>query len=173
MNLPSNAVRAAAGATPNIKLEFLYLDLSVCGRCQGTGRSLEQALRAARDALAAMDVGVDVDSVHVANADIAKAVGLVVSPTIRIDGRDIQPDVLQSPCADCGDQCGCDGGCTNCRKWRWRDREYTAAPPGLIVEALMAAAVARNAPFRAPQAVEPFAAPTQQTACCRAAQEQG
>jgi hypothetical protein len=173
MNQPTDAVRDDAGATPNIKLEFLYLDLSVCGRCQGTGRSLEQALRAARDALAAMGIGVDVDSVHVANADIAKAVGLVVSPTIRIDGRDIQPDVLQSPCADCGDLCGCDGGCTNCRKWRWRDREYTAAPPGLIVEALMAAAVARNAPFRGSQTVEPFATPAQQTGLRSSAQEQG
>jgi hypothetical protein len=172
MNLPSDPVRGAAGAAPSIKLEFLYLDLSVCGRCQGTGRSLKQALRAARDALAAMDVGVEVDSIHVANADIAKAVGLVVSPTIRIDGRDIQPNVLQSPCADCGDRCGCDGGC-NCRKWRWRDREYAAAPPGLIVEALMAAAVARNASFRGSQTVEPFATPAQQTACCHSAQEQG
>jgi hypothetical protein len=144
---------------------------------------LEEALGAAQDALAALNVAVELRKLHVASSEIAKEVGLVASPTIRIDGRDIQPEVLQSPCTDCGELCGCDGGCVNCRKWRWRGREYAAAPAGLIVEALMAAAIA-SAPTAAsmearasdlPENLERFfnGREEQKNSCCEAGTGEG
>jgi hypothetical protein len=178
--LPMNAVPKPAR---RIKLEFLYLDLTSCGRCQGTEQTLDEALRAAQDALDALNVTVDLRKLHVANSDVARDVGLVASPTIRIDGRDIQPEVLQSPCTDCGALCGCDGGCVSCRKWRWRGAEYAAAPAGLIVEALMAAAIA-SAPTAVPtdgragglpENIERFftGREAQKNPCCQAGEGEG
>lgn len=70
------------------------------------------------------------------------------SPTIRVNGHDIADAVHESPCADCGDLCGCGEG-TACRVWPYAGQEYTEAPVGLIVEAILNAATG-EAPPEAP-----------------------
>lgn len=142
MSTPTRVASADATEQLQLNVEFLYLDLSACGRCQGTEHTLDQALLAVTAVLTALNISVNVAKVHVTSEAQAEVVGLIASPTIRINGIDIQPGILQSPCEDCGNLCGCAGGCVNCRKWHWQGRDHTAAPIGLIVEAIMAAALA-------------------------------
>lgn len=134
-------------ATPQqeVRIDFLYLDLGQCGRCRNSRTALEAALEATHPALAAMGRSVVVRDTHVTSLDQARRENFVASPTIRIDGRDIQPEALTSRCRECGDLCDCADG-VDCREWAWDGAHHTAAPVALIVERIMAAALKGPAP---------------------------
>lgn len=123
-----------------VTVDFLYLDNESCDRCRGTETALEVALERIEPILGALDVGITVRDIHVSTLEVAEATQLAVSPTIRIDGRDIQPDYMQDICEACGDRCGCEGE-VDCRLWRYRGEEHTTAPVELLVEALLQAVV--------------------------------
>ncbi|MCG0278446.1 MAG: DUF2703 domain-containing protein, partial [Thermanaeromonas sp.] len=105
-----------------------------CTRCRGTARNLEEALKEVAGVLEATGVEVNLKKIHVRTEEEALAWGLVSSPTIRINGRDIQLDVRESLCESCGDLCGED---VDCRVWVYQGREYTVAPKGMIIEAIL------------------------------------
>jgi hypothetical protein len=126
-----------------LEIDFLYLDDTTCGRCRGTGAALDRAVAAAAPALAAMGLTPAVTRRHVRSAEEAAALGFVASPSVRVDGRDIQPDIALSPCRECGDLCGCPGE-VDCRVWRWRGTESTEAPVDLLIAAILAAALDRS-----------------------------
>ena len=136
----SEQTRAAAptdaSEARNLEVEFLYLDLSICGRCNGTEKALDEAVAEVLPILETTGVGLHLKKVHVESEQQARDLDFVISPTIRIDGRDIQPEIEESLCGDCGDLCGdsCD-----CRVWRYRGETYTAPPKALIVEAILRA----------------------------------
>ena len=124
-----------------ITVDFLYLDNESCDRCMGTENALETALERVEPILAALDVGITVREIHVSTLEAAEATQLAVSPTIRIDGRDIQPDYLENTCESCGDLCECEGD-VDCRLWQYRGKEHSTAPVGLLVESLVHAVAA-------------------------------
>jgi hypothetical protein len=132
-----------------ITVDFLYLDDQTCERCLGTGAALETALDRVEPILDAMDVGIALRDVHVSTLAAAEATRLAVSPTVRIDGRDVQPDYVENACESCGDLCGCVGDVT-CRLWRYRGEEHATAPVDLLVEALVRAVAATGARFDRP-----------------------
>lgn len=117
-----------------LTIEFLYLDLDACTRCRGTGRNLEEALNEVAQILQATGVQVNLQKIHVQSEEQALALGFVSSPTIRINGRDIQLDVRESLCESCGDLCGED---VDCRVWVYQGKEYSVAPKGMIIEAIL------------------------------------
>jgi hypothetical protein len=121
----------------DVTVEFLYLDREACERCRKTEAAVEAALSAVRPALALAGARVVLDRRHVDSVATARAVDLAVSPTVRVDGRDVQPDFETA-------DCGC-GGATSipCRVWRYRGRTYDAAPPGLLADAILRAASGR------------------------------
>ena len=123
-----------------VTVDFLYLDDESCDRCVGTEEALETALDRVEPILRSLDTGLTVRDIHAETLEDAEATRLAVSPTIRIDGRDIQPDFRQNTCVACGDLCTCEGD-VDCRIWHYRGDEYTAAPVDLIVEALLRAIV--------------------------------
>ena len=125
-----------------IQVEFLYLDLEVCGRCRGTDTALREALSVTRSSLEAMGLSVELDTKHITTAEDARSEGLMASPTVRVDGRDIQPEAHQNRCQECGDLCECNEG-VDCRIWAWRGKTFTTAPVAMIVEALLCAALTR------------------------------
>jgi hypothetical protein len=136
----SNQVLTAPHATRNgsaeITIDFMFLDLTSCTRCVGTDRNLETALDTVRDVLEATGAVVQVRKTLVETADQASELRFVSSPTIRINGRDLAFELKESPC-------GCDA-CTDghgesiaCRVWTYRGEEYTEAPVGLIVDAVL------------------------------------
>ncbi len=142
-----------APRTQTVEVDFLYLDLTACSRCVGSDESLRAALDLVRPALAAMGVAVALRKTLVASEGHARAVRFVSSPTIRVDGWDIAGTLRESACADCGDLCGCDGE-TACRVWTYNGREYTEAPIGLLVEAILGAVYGATTP--AAQAARPY-----------------
>ena len=104
----------------------------------GTEDALQAALERIEPILESLDVGITVRDIHVSTLDAAEATQLAVSPTIRINGRDIQPDYIENTCDSCGDLCACEGD-VDCRLWRYRGKEHSTAPIGLIVESLVQA----------------------------------
>lgn len=75
-----------------------------------------------------------VRKIHVQSEKQARQLGFISSPTIRINGRDIQLDVKESLCESCGDLCGED---VNCRVWVYQGKEYTAPPKAMIIDAVL------------------------------------
>lgn len=124
----------AQGKKGGIVIDFLYLDLSVCTRCQGTDQSLEDALAEVSGLLGAAGAEVTVNKINVTSEELAIRHRFVSSPTIRVNGRDIQMEVKESLCESCGDLCGED---VDCRVWVYQGNEYTVPPKAMIIEAIL------------------------------------
>ena len=124
----------AADKKRRIVIDFLYLDLSVCTRCQGTDASLDEALAEVSKVLEATGVEVVVNKINVDTEELALQHRFVSSPTIRVNGRDIQMEVKESLCESCGDLCGDE---VDCRVWVYQGQEYTVPPRAMIIEAIL------------------------------------
>jgi glutaredoxin len=122
------------GISRIVNVDFLYLDLSQCGWCQGTESNLDQAIAKVSDVLQATGVELKLNKVHVANEEQAQSLGFTTSPTIRVNGRDIQLDYKEAKCTACSDLCGDD---VECRAWMYQGEQYTAPPEGMIIEAIL------------------------------------
>lgn len=117
-----------------IDIEFMYLDLDECTRCKGTQNSLEEAIAEVSRVLEAAGREIIVHKVHVQSEEQARELGFVSSPTIRVNGKDIQSDIKESFCESCGDICGDE---VDCRVWVYRGKEYTVPPKAMIIDAIL------------------------------------
>jgi hypothetical protein len=145
---PSNPSGTRPASVPrDIGVELLALDLTACTRCVGSLASIEAAVAALRPVLEATGARVTVSQRIVESEEEARRLRFVSSPTIRVNGRDIAPEVLETPCQSCTDLCGCAGG-TSCRVWRYQGGEYQEAPAGLIMEAVLREVLADDRPDR-------------------------
>ena len=117
-----------------ITIDFLYLDLSVCTRCQGTDTVLDEALAEVSKVLQATGAEVILSKINVNSEELAVAYKFISSPTIRVNGHDIQMEVKESLCESCGDLCGDE---VDCRIWVYHGKEYTVPPKGMIIEAIL------------------------------------
>ena len=117
-----------------ITIDFLYLDLSVCTRCQGTDTVLDEALTEVSNVLQATGAEVVLNKINVISEELAVAYKFISSPTIRVNGHDIQMEVRESLCESCGDLCGDE---VDCRVWVYQGKEYTVPPKGMIIEAIL------------------------------------
>jgi len=127
----------AALPSQTVEVDFLYLDLTTCSRCRGSEATLDAALEITRPALEAVGASVEVRKTLVETEEQARALGFASSPTIRVNGRDIAGELIESSCSECGELCGCEGE-VDCRVWDYRGERHTEAPTGLIVEAILA-----------------------------------
>jgi hypothetical protein len=127
-----NAAPRPSEVRRTVVIDFLFLDLSTCVRCTGTDANIETALAAVEGVLRATGARAELRRIHVRSLEQARQLRFVSSPTIRVNGRDIAPEALESECGE--DACGCGP----CRVWRYAGREYTEAPVGLIVDAVLA-----------------------------------
>ena len=119
-----------------VVIDFLYLDLSVCKWCQGTDKSLEEALNDISNVLQASGIEVVVNKINVTSQELAIKHKFISSPTIRVNGRDIQMEVREKLCDSCGDLCGDN---VDCRVWVYNGEEYTIPPKALIIEGILKA----------------------------------
>ena len=129
--------KSAAQTRWTVEVDFLYLDLTTCSRCRGSGATLDAAVEITRPVLESVGASVEVSKTLVETEEQARALGFVSSPTIRVNGRDVAGELIESSCSECGELCGCDGG-IDCRVWNYRGERHTEAPTGLIVEAILA-----------------------------------
>jgi len=117
-----------------IIIDFLYLDLDVCTRCQGTYDSLEDAITDVVKILKLTGVEVIINKVHINSVEKAIQNKFISSPTIRVNGKDIQLEVKETQCESCGDLCGDE---VDCRVWLYEDKEYTVPPKAMIIDAIL------------------------------------
>ncbi len=110
-----------------LQIDLIYLDLSVCERYQGADASVEEAVSEVASVLKATGTEVVVNKIWVQSEEQARDLGFISSPTIRVNGQDIQMDVRESLCESCGDLCGTE---VDCRVWKWNGQEYTVPPRG-------------------------------------------
>lgn len=125
---------SSRSAKKRVEIDFLYLDLSICTRCQGTDQSLDDALSEVGKVLEASGSEVVVNKINVTSEELAMKHRFVSSPTIRVNGRDIQMEVKESLCESCGDLCGDE---VDCRAWVYQGEEYTVPPKAMIVEGIL------------------------------------
>jgi len=118
----------------HIVIDFLYLDLSVCTRCQGTDTSLDEAINEVSRILEMTGTEVVVNKINVTSEELAIAHKFISSPTIRVNGHDIQINVKESLCEYCGDLCGDE---VDCRVWVYQGKEYSVPPKAMIIEAIL------------------------------------
>lgn len=117
-------------------IDFLFLDLSVCGRCQGAEKNLEEALSEVSGVLEAAGFAVVINKINITSPELAEEYHFVSSPTIRINGLDLDLEFHESTCQECGDLCGDD---VDCRVWVYEGTEYTEPPKALIINAILKA----------------------------------
>lgn len=119
-----------------INIDFLYLDLSVCERCQDTETILEEAVESVKTVLELTGINVHLSKVNVNSEELAIQHRFISSPTIRINGHDIQLEVKENACDSCAELCGSD---VDCRVWVYKEQEYTSPPKPMIIEAILKA----------------------------------
>jgi glutaredoxin len=117
-----------------VVIDFLYLDLSTCTWCQGTEKSLEDALDEVSNVLKASEIEVVLNKINVISEELAIKHKFISSPTIRVNGNDIQMDIKERKCESCGDLCG---DSVDCRVWEFNGEEYTVPPKALIIEGIL------------------------------------
>ena len=132
----TEATASTVAVSKHLNVEFLYLDLNVCTRCQQSEASLDEAIADVEHVLKAAGIEVTVQKIQVQSEDQARQLGFVTSPTIRLNGRDIQLDFKESAC----DSCSClSGEETACRTWTYQGQEYTAPPKAMVIETILKA----------------------------------
>ena len=119
-----------------LDIDFLYLDLSTCTRCQGTDSTLSESVEEVCRVLEATGTQVNLHKIHVKSEAQAAELGFIVSPTIRVNGKDIQMGFKESRCESCGTLCDCEEG-VSCREWEYQGQWYVVPPKGLIIEAIL------------------------------------
>jgi len=119
-----------------LKIDFLYLDLSVCSRCQSTESTLEISLKEIKDVLISANYEVVLNKIHIKSLEDAIKYEFESSPTIRVNGKDVISKTLESNCKDCGDLCGSD---IDCRDWEFQGVRYTEPPKAMLMNAIFKA----------------------------------
>lgn len=115
-------------------IEFMYIDLQVCVRCMGTETVLQEAIAEVTSVLKAAGYEIEVRKILITSEKQAETLNFISSPTIRINGQDIQLNAKESLCKSCGDVAGED---IDCRVWSWQGKEYSQPPKAMLVDALL------------------------------------
>ena len=115
-------------------IDFLYLDLSTCQRCQSTELSLLSALDELSDQLRQEGFTITLNKVNIVNASLAIKHRFVSSPTIRVNGKDIAEELVETLCEDCGTLCGDQ---VNCRMWSYQGQTFSSPPVNMVKEAVL------------------------------------
>ena len=131
----ANAARADRRV---LNVELLVIDLETCQRCVPTGHQLRAAIDLLDPVAEALGIELRHHEIVVQTSAEAKKKALLSSPTIRLNGHDIDQDIRESECESCGDLTE-NNTTIDCREWHYRGRLYPAAPVPLLVEAIMGA----------------------------------
>ncbi len=79
-------------------------------------------------------VEIVVNKIHINSREKAIQHEFLTSPTIRVNGRDIQMEFKESLCESCGDLCDYE---VDCRVWIYKGKEYNVPPKAMIVDAIL------------------------------------
>ncbi len=129
-------------------IDFLYVDLSECERCQSSDVALDEAIREMREQVHSKAITtITINKTKITSDEQARKYDVVRSPTLRIDGKDIEEiinneyDIKDNYCPSCEDVTGPEcyevtGGNNNCRVFEYNGEEYENIPVLMIKEAI-------------------------------------
>lgn len=117
-----------------LEIAFLYLDLEVCSPCRSTETNIEEALNEVAGILKSTGVEVVVKRTHIQSLEQAVELGFLASPTLRINGKDLQLNFKENYCATCSQV---SGARTDCRVFLYQGQAYSAPPKAMIIEAVL------------------------------------
>ena len=161
---PSQGV-AMPDTTPTsvpVVLELFALDDESCAPCRSARSSLRAAAQILSQTLDGQGYVVATRVVVLQSADHARALRVVSSPTVRVNGHDVALAVEEQTCSTCSTLAGTS---IECRTYEWDGRRFDHPPVPLIVDAVhrhLAAGASRAAiapevePAGAPSSVERF-----------------
>lgn len=144
-----------------ITIDFLYLDLSICERCQGTETNLEAAINEVSTVLKAAGYDIVMNKINITSKEMAIKYMFISSPTIRVNGHDIEVEIKETACKDCGDLCG---DSVECRVWIYNGEVFNEPPKELIINAILKEVYSgyksinlqKNGAYKLPQNLENF-----------------
>ncbi|MGM0379587.1 MAG: DUF2703 domain-containing protein [Bacillota bacterium] len=117
-----------------INIKFLYLDLSVCERCKGTDKVIKEVIELLNPVLKMTNRKIKLEKINIKNKEMAKTHKFYSSPTIKVNGIDIQKNINENDCKDCGDLCG---ESVDCRTWSYKGKNYNSPPKALIIDSIL------------------------------------
>lgn len=127
---------ALSKARRSIRIDLFAIDLSSCARCVPTADILEEAIAVLKPAADILGIDIIYEARVVETREEALATGLVSSPTILINGRDVAGELRESVCESCGDIAGGEGP-VDCREWLYKGETHCTPPEAMLVEAIM------------------------------------
>lgn len=119
-----------------VLVEYLYLDLQVCGRCIGTEEVLDEVLSKLDPVLQLAGYALDYRKIKMETVDLARQYRFESSPTIRVNGRDICFNVQENPCNCCS---AISGSIVDCRIFEYEGQSYEVPPQEMLAEAILKA----------------------------------
>lgn len=119
-----------------LKVDFLYLDLTVCERCQGTDTTLTEALNDLHGLFDTLGYEVVVNSINVSTKALAEKYRFESSPTVLVNGIDVLGEITENDCCSCGSLCG---DSVDCRTFRYDGKTYEQPPKQMIIEGILKA----------------------------------
>lgn len=137
------AIAAAKEATTPTKartdnrldIDLMYIDLTVCDRCQGTEQNLDEAIASVEPLLKSAGYSVNLNKILVESEEQARELQFVTSPTIRINGHDIQLEAMESHCSSCSSLVEDDP--VDCRSWEYKGESFDTPPTAMLIEAIV------------------------------------
>lgn len=117
-----------------IGIDFLYLDLTTCDRCQETEGNVDAAIALLQPVLQEMGYELRLNKVEMVSEELARSYQFLSSPTIRVNGRDISLEVKENACSCCSDISGND---VDCRVFLYEGKEYEAPPKAMIIRSIL------------------------------------
>lgn len=152
-----------------LRIEYLYLDLSTCDRCIGTDKVLEEVLAALRPVLETAGYQITYRKQEITDPAMAEKFHFLSSPTILVNGRDIFGPVLENDCGCCGDIAGVP---VDCRVFAYNGETYEVPTPEILMDAILKSLHAppppADSPYTLPENLKRFFAGknTRSNACC-------
>ena len=155
----SGADEPYRGRRDKAVVDFLYLDLACCDRCQGADKRVEAAVDRCRDVLAACGYDIVLNSIHVDTPEKAVLHRFASSPTVRVNGVDICPSVEENDCVCCSDM---SDAAVTCRIFPFNGTYYEVPPTDMLVRGIMETVLQNRRPndppdpYTLPQNLERF-----------------
>ena len=118
-----------------VKIELMYLDTTVCERCQGTEQNFDKAVTKAKTALQKDGYQIETAKIHIDSLETAKKYQFYSSPTVRVNEIDILGEIKENNCESCGSLCN---SVIDCRTFTYKGKNYDAAPADMIYDAIIA-----------------------------------
>ncbi len=127
-------VEACCPSSKILNVDYLYLDLQRCDRCQSTDQRLEEALELLRPVLHELGYSFNLNKIHMSTKDLALKYRFQSSPTIRINNIDLFETITENECACCSE---ISGHATDCRTFEEDGQTVNAPSVKLLTEKIL------------------------------------